>query len=195
MKHLFSVTKSFDRMPRAHAQFQDICEDGSPGSCASLHGYDLKVSIEVSAKELDRYGWVYPFGHFKDIRNFLEYYCDHTSSISAEDPRRDKTIEDVATGMSLVQTIRVMPYGVSMEMMSLFLLEQAAGYIYKTSEGRCAITKIEFREHDNNQGQVILDFDKSLEIGKRLQDEKQLVQKSVWDFELPSDAIKRIIGE
>jgi 6-pyruvoyl-tetrahydropterin synthase len=193
--HLFSVTKAFDRMPRAHAQFQDCNADGSPGPCANLHGYDLIVSIEVSAKELDQYGWVYGFGNFKKIRQFLEYYCDHTSAISAEDPRRKRVLEELSSGNSLYGTMRLMPYGVSMEMMSLFLLEQTAGYIYNTSEGRCAITKIEFREHSANQGQLVIDFDKSLEIGKRLSDKPTLNSNPIWDFERPASAVKRILGE
>lgn len=195
MNHLFSVTKSFDRLPRAHAQFQDCNADGSPGPCANLHGYDLKVNIEVSAIELDQYGWVYGFGNFKKIRQFLEYYCDHTSAISAEDPRRKQVLADLSTGTSLFGTIRMMPYGVSMEMNSLFLFEQAAGYIYKSSEGRCAITKIEFREHEANQGQLVIDFQKSLSIGASLQDAPQLVIKPIWDFERPADAVKRILQQ
>jgi 6-pyruvoyl-tetrahydropterin synthase len=193
-EHLFSVTKTFDRMPRAHAQFQDRCDDGSPGPCANLHGYDLNVNIEVSANQLDQYGWVYPFGHFKKIRNFLEFYCDHTSAVSAEDPRREQIIKSLEAGDSLFGTMRMMPFGVSMEMMSLFLFEQANGYVYQTSEGRCAITKIEFREHAANQGQLVIGFNKSHTLAKAQADTNQLVCTPIWDFESPASAVNRILG-
>lgn len=189
---MFTVTKSFHKLPTAHCQFQDVCEDGSPGSCASIHGYDRSVEIKIGCSELDVYGWVYPFGHFKKIREWLEFYFDHTSVFPANDPRLEAIKQAREAG--LISTARLLPYGVSMEMSSLFLFEQANGYVYATSGGRCAITDIEFREHDSNAGSFSIDINKSLEIGKRINDSNtsQLVMESDWKFELPADAIKRI---
>ncbi len=41
-------TKKYLNLPCAHAQFFDKNPDGSPGHCASIHGYDRAVEITFS---------------------------------------------------------------------------------------------------------------------------------------------------
>jgi len=189
---MFTVTKSFHKLPTAHCQFQDVCEDGSPGQCASLHGYDRSVTIKIGCTELDPYGWVYPFGHFKQIRKWLEYYFDHTSVFPANDPRMVDIKRAIDSG--IISTARILPYGVSMEMSALFLFEQVNGYINQTSNGRCGIVDIEFREHDSNAGSLSIPLEKSIKIGSEISMAQldQLVMKPEWDFEIPQLAIQRI---
>lgn len=194
--HIFSVNKSFHKLPTAHCQFQDVNPDGTYGACRSLHGYDRSVNIQVSCAKLDDYGWVYGFGGFKAIRKFLEYYFDHTSVFPANDPRIEAIVAEMNKVDSFLGTARVLPSGVSMEMSALFLFDQANQYIYESSDGRCAITKIEFREHDSNQGQLEIDFAKSYELAQQSHwaANEQLVMKPVWDYESPTDAVKRILN-
>ena len=190
MSHIFTVTKTFEKLPVAHCQFQDVKEDGSPGECAALHGYDRSVTITIGAKKLDLHGWVFPFGAFKAIRKWLEFYFDHTSVFPASDPRMAAIL--AARDSGIIGTARILPYGVSMEMSALFLYEQANRYVYEQSQGRCAITAIEFREHSSNAGQLIVDFDKSISLAESFSGD-QLVQDSTWAFELPELAIARIL--
>jgi 6-pyruvoyl-tetrahydropterin synthase len=191
MGHLYSVTKSFDGLPTAHCQFQDICEDGSPGACAALHGYDRIVTIKVSAGELDEYGWVFPFGAFKNIRSWLEYYFDHTSVFPANDPRLDSIKEARESG--IIGTARLLPYGVSMEMSALFLYEHANRYVYEQSGGRAAITHIEFREHHKNAGEINVDYLTSMANARLMEGWPQLVKQSDWKFVSPKIASERIL--
>ena len=192
---MFTVTKKLGPFPVAHCQFQDIKEDGSVGNCAALHGYDRSVSFTIGCTETDEYGWVYPFGHFKKIRKFLEYYMDHTSVIPANDDRiNSPEFKKMIEPGQLLATARILPYGVSMEMSALFAYEQINGYVYETSGGRCAITHINFMENDINAGQLVVDFKRSHQIGCALASKPQLVEKQVWRFEEPRVAIERILG-
>lgn len=191
MNHLFSVTKTFENLPVAHCQFQDVREDGSPGDCAALHGYDRSVTIEVSSAQLDEHGWVFPFGAFKQIKQWLEFYFDHTSVFPASDPRMKDIKKAIAAG--ILGTGRILPYGVSMEMSALFLYEQANRYIFESSDKRACITNIEFREHQKNAGNIRIDYDKSMANAKLTKGAPQLVMESEWKFETPNIAVPRIL--
>lgn len=191
MSHLFQVTKSFDGLPTAHCQFQDVHEDGSPGSCAALHGYDRIVTIKVASAELDEFGWVFPFGAFKKIRNWLEFYFDHTSVFPANDPRMSAILAAKESG--IIGTARILPYGVSMEMSALFLYEMANRYVYESSDGRACITHIEFREHHKNAGEINIDYDTSMNNAKLSEGLPQLVTRDTWNFEYPALASERIL--
>ena len=191
MEHLFSVTKVFENLPVAHCQFQDQNDDGSPGACASLHGYDRSVTLEVTCEELDEYGWVFPFGSFKQVRNWCEYYFDHTAVFPANDPRLDDIKLGIKAGF--IGESRILPYGVSMEMSALFLYEQANRYIFDESEGRACITKIEFREHQKNAGHITIDYHRSMENARKFKGD-QLVCDKEWEFETPASAVNRILG-
>lgn len=192
-QHQFTVIKTFEKLPVAHCQFQDKLEDGSPGICSSLHGYSRSVIITIAAKELDPYGWVFPFGAFKAIRSWLEFYFDHTSIFPANDPRMDAILSARASGIT--GETRLLPYGVSMEMSSLFLYENANHYVYEQSDGRAAITKIEFREHSSNAGDLSINLDRSIQNAMRsiVNKAPQLVKNEIWEFEAPSSAIARIL--
>lgn len=189
----FKVTKTFPNLPVAHCQYQDVNEDGSPGACAAFHGYDRSVTVQISADSLDEYGWVFPFGAFKEIRNFLEYYYDHTAVIPASDPRLEAAL--AAKNAGILGTLRVLPYGVSMEMCSLHLYENIARYVWEQSDGRCFVTRIEFREHEKNSGELELSLEESRKYTLRMVsgDKEQLVMKSVHEAESAPDAVNRIL--
>lgn len=148
-----SSTKKFGGFPCAHAQWFDTNKDGTPGACSAFHGYDRFVKLTFTG-EPDKYGWVYPFGGLKEVRSWLEFYFDHTSILPANDPwleqYKEKTYVDIIEENPRLATLRILPYGVSMEMSSLFIWEHVNPYIYSTSEGRVTLTKVECIEHDNN---------------------------------------------
>ena len=114
-------TKKYLNLPCAHAQHFDRKEDGSHGHCASIHGYDRSVEVTFSG-EVDEHGWIVSFGGLKKVKQFIEFYQDHVTCLPADDPRIDKLVKDGhANSDGLLSTLRVLPYGVSMEMTSLFL--------------------------------------------------------------------------
>jgi 6-pyruvoyl-tetrahydropterin synthase len=142
-------TKAWHKLPCGHAQWFDKNPDGSPGACANVHGYDRSIKMTF-AGEVDEMGWIVPFGELKSVKKFLEYYFDHTTVIPANDPRLN-AFRDVinATDPPMFQ-LRILPYGVSMEMSSRFIWEQVNPFILNVTDGRCYVEKVECIEHDSN---------------------------------------------
>jgi len=139
-------TKSYWKLPTSHMQWFDQNADGSPGPCAKWHGYDRSFHFEF-AGDIDDHGWIVGFGDLKPVKAFLEYYFDHTALVSADDPRMPDILAASDAG---IVDLRILPYGVSMEMTSLFIFEQVNPFIFQISGGRAYVRKIESREHDSN---------------------------------------------
>ena len=184
-------TKSYYNLPVAHMQWFDTDESGEActGPCSKWHGYDRSVHFEFSG-EADEHGWIVGFGDLRPVKAFLEYYFDHTALISADDPRMEAAMAADKAG---IVDLRILPYGVSMEMSSIFVWENVNPFIYKITDGRACITKIEFREHQKNAGQVVIDYAKSMANAKLANDMPQLVMESEWKFEEPAIAVPRIL--
>lgn len=190
----FSAVKTFPNMPCAHQQWFDTDETGEDfsGSCAKFHGYDRSVTLKIEGI-IDGHGWVFPFGHFKQIRKFLEYYFDHTALIGADDPRLAGTIE--FNKHAKLFNLRVMPYGVSMEMSALFIWIWVNAYVFKVTKGRCVLTSIECREHEKNA--AILEFPawEAHAAAKKIIEEKygdMLPEIAVWPFISPLSVLASI---
>jgi len=169
-------TKSYWKLPCAHMQWFDTNESGEPGTgpCAKWHGYDRSVHFEFSGTT-DEHGWIVGFGDLKPVKAFLEYYFDHTALVSANDPRMEDIIQAKEKGLV---DLRVMPYGVSMEMSSIFVWEQVNPFIYFTTEGRAWVSRVELREHDSNSAFIEIDKDTAIKQAQALPE--FLVQKDEW---------------
>ena len=176
-------TKSYYHLPVAHMQWFDTDETGAEctGPCSKWHGYDRSVHFEF-AGEADEHGWVVGFGDLKPIKVFLEYYFDHTALIGADDPRMEDALK--ARDAGLVD-LRVMPYGVSMEMSSIFIWEQ----VNPLTDGRVYISRVECREHEKNSAFIELDSKAALKQGKSAED--HLEMKWEWDFVKPSNILSK----
>lgn len=58
-----------------------------PGKCASLHGHNGVVEIEISGKILDSLGMVIDFAQVKSLINaWVEEHLDHRTILKADDP-------------------------------------------------------------------------------------------------------------
>jgi len=178
--------KSFHKLPCAHAQFQDF-----DGPCKTFHGYDRSVSFEFSG-EIDEYGWLVGFGHLKPVRAFLEYYFDHTAVAPANDPRLAEIIKAEEAGLF---TLRVLPYGVSMEMSALFIWEQVNPFIHKITDGRAWISRIECREQDSNAASIEVptrSYRMKHEMEVKAKQGEYLTLNPRWDYKKPQDVLYRI---
>lgn len=185
-------TKSYFNLACAHAQYFDEDEDGSPGACASLHGYDRSVHFLFTGTP-DEQGWIFPFGKLKAVKEFLEYYFDHTSLLPANDPRLNTIPFEMLTKGGIIGTLRVLPYGVSMEMSSMFIWEQVNAYIYKITEGRVCVAQVEVKEHERNSGIFKVTEHKAKNHGRQhFRDEEFLIKKPIWEYETPADAWFRL---
>lgn len=57
--------------------------------CNQLHGYSISVEYKLEAETLDARNWVFDFGGFKPIKQWLEDHFDHKLLVAADDPRLD----------------------------------------------------------------------------------------------------------
>ena len=189
-------TKLFDRMPCSHLQFfdTDTGEMDYSGACAKWHGYSRSFKFEFSGIP-DQYGWVVPFGKLKQVRSFLNYYFDHTAIAPANDPRMINILE--VEKMKLVE-LRVLPYGVSMEMSALFVWEIVNAYIMHMTDFRCFVSKLEVIEHEPNSGIIEVSFGEAEKLAKNIiaaikpsVSEDLLIKKPIWDAEKIHDYLVR----
>jgi len=189
------ATKVYKNLPCGHAQYFDTKEDGSPGHCAQVHGYDRSVEFTF-AGEPDEHGWIVPFGGLKPVKDFLEYYFDHVTVLPADDPRIADIPEHMTDAGGVLGTLRVLPSGVSMEMSSIFIWEHVNAYIYNMTDGRCYVERVRVYEHERNDAMCEVDWPTAQESAvKLLQKESDvLLQKPRWDWESPKDLMKRING-
>ena len=189
------ATKVFKYLPCGHAQYFDKEPDGSPGECASVHGYDREVEFTF-AGDIDEHGWIVPFGELKPVKDFLEYYFDHVTVLPADDPRLGDITPELTKEGGLLGTLRVLPSGVSMEMSSVFIWEHVNHYIYKITNGRCYVERVRVYEHNRNDAMCEVDRETAREDAQRknktLLDPLPLEPR--WDWEAPKDLMKRING-
>ena len=187
------ATKVYKNLPCAHAQWFDTLEDGSPGHCAQVHGYDRSVEFTFTG-DPDEHGWIVPFGDLKPVKEFLEYYFDHVTVLPADDPRLEQLLntEHVAS-TGLLGTLRVLPYGVSMEMSSMFIWEHVNAYIYQRTSGRCWVERVRVYEHERNDAMCEVDKDTAhLDAQRKIPSGDLLPLKPEWDWETPWQAMQRI---
>jgi len=186
------ATKVFKNLPCGHAQWFDTNEDGTPGHCAQVHGYDRSVEFTF-AGDIDKHGWIVPFGGLKPVKEFLEYYFDHVTVLPADDPRLNNIPDSLTDTGGLLGTLRVLPSGVSMEMSSLFIWEHVNHYIYKLTQGRCYVERVRVYEHERNDAMVEVDEDTAkTDAQRKMPSEQTLPMKSRWDWEAPEEALKRL---
>ena len=123
----------------------------------------------------------------KPVKEFLEFYFDHTALISADDPRVEKAVQ--AHEDELVD-LRILPYGVSMEMSSIFIWEQVNPFISSVTDGRSYISRVECREHEKNSAFIEIEEKVALKQGKLTK--RYLQQYTTWRrFVKPSDILKK----
>lgn len=176
-------TKAWHKLPCGHAQWFDKNPDGSPGGCSSVHGYDRSVKMTF-AGEVDDNGWIVPFGDLKSIKKFLEYYFDHTTVIPANDPRVENFRRAASMTKPPMFDLRVLPYGVSMEMSSRFIWEQVNPFIIEVTEGRCYVEKVECMEHDSNAAYVEVTEEEARNQAQSV--EELLIMKPEWECISPT---------
>lgn len=180
-------TKAFTNLPCAHAQYFDKELDGSPGECASIHGYDRTVKLTFSGS-VDSNGWIVPFGELKQVKEFIEYYFDHTTVLPADDPRVYNIPISMMKPGEILSTLRVLPYGVSMEMSSLFVWEWVSPFITSVTHGRCYVSKVECIEHERNSAFITVDRDTAMRRYQFCVDNALdvLPKERLWDYVNPS---------
>lgn len=78
---MYLINKKFKGYPFAHRQ------PTHDGHCKLVHGHNWDFEICLKSKELDDHGFVYDFGKFKWLKEWLTENFDHTCLINTDDPQ------------------------------------------------------------------------------------------------------------
>jgi Mg-chelatase subunit ChlD len=82
--------------------------------------------------------------------------------------------------------LRVLPYGVSMEMSSRFIWEQVNPFIFVVTDGRCYVEKVESIEHDSNSAYVEVSKEEA-ETQALMTKNEFLIMKPEWEWQPPKE--------
>ena len=100
---MFKVTKTFGHNEGLSCCFRQWRADSH---CKFIHGYALKVSITFSSEDLDIRNWVIDYGGFKEVKDFLHRWFDHTTLVAEDDP--ELSVFEVLFEKGLIQ-LRTLP--------------------------------------------------------------------------------------
>lgn len=76
---MFSVTKEFS-FDSAHRLV-----NGYKGKCANIHGHTWRVRLTITGDTLNQYGFLWDFGDFKPIKEFIDQELDHAMLVAHTD--------------------------------------------------------------------------------------------------------------
>jgi len=83
--------------------------------------------------------------------------------------------------------LRILPYGVSMEMSSRFIWEQVNPFILNVTDSRCYVEKVECIEHDSNAAFVEVTEEEARQQYNSVNNpnDQFLIMKPEWDWVSP----------
>lgn len=79
MTHLH-ITKTYTDFPAGHRQ------PSHKGHCRYVHGHNYDFVIEFGCTHLDENGFIVDFGDIGYVKDWLNYWFDHTLFITNKDP-------------------------------------------------------------------------------------------------------------
>ncbi len=136
----FISTKTFIGFPCTHRQFN------ASSHCRFVHGYSRSFYFEFACDQMSKEGWVLDFGGLKKVKDWLNYFFDHTFLASEADPFL-QLFKDLDK-KGIIQ-LRVMP-NVSMEGSAEFVYKNVNKIIDEITNSRVWVTKVEVRENQKN---------------------------------------------
>jgi len=136
----FQSTKVFDGFSTAFRQWR-----ADHSHCRFVHGYALSFKVWFEG-DLDDRNWVTDFGGFKEIKEDLAMWFDHTLVVAEDDPAMESFKELDSLG---VADLRVMP-AVGCERFAMFVFEKVDAAIQAMTASRVRAVKVECFEHGKN---------------------------------------------
>lgn len=146
----FTVTKTFGHERGLSACFRQW---RAPSHCHLLHGYALAVTFTIVAETLDERNWVFDFGRFGQIKDFLSNYFDHKLLVAADDPGLAELCALNSSGFAEVLVLD----DVGCEAFARFIYNNTAKHFADASRG-CYLQSVEVREHGSNAASYTTPF-------------------------------------
>ncbi len=86
---MYKVTKTYGHDRGYSCAFRQWSAESN---CKYLHGYSLGFKITLQSPTLDINNWVYDFGNFSFLENWLTQNFDHTLLVAKNDPEKEMLI-------------------------------------------------------------------------------------------------------
>ena len=83
---MYKVTKTYGHDRGYSCAFRQWSAESN---CKYLHGYSLGFKITLQSPTLDINNWVYDFGNFLFLENWLTQNFDHTLLVAKNDPEKE----------------------------------------------------------------------------------------------------------
>ena len=145
----FQSSKVFDGFSTVFRQWK--AEDTH---CRFLHGYGISFKVYFEG-ELDHRNWVWDFGGMKRAKTkidgmspkeWMDYMFDHTIIVAADDPYINTFQQLDNAGIAQV---RIVP-ATGAEKFAEYIYNKLSKFVYKETEDRVTIKRVEFMEHNKN---------------------------------------------
>lgn len=78
---MYTITKRLNNYPFGHRQWRH------DGHCRHVHGHNWHFEIEIQAEALDEQGFIFDFGKFAPVKEYLKKMFDHTLVLNSDDPK------------------------------------------------------------------------------------------------------------
>lgn len=136
----FTATKTFRNLPTCHRAWR------AASHCRFVHGYSRSYSFHFACSELSPEGFVVDFGGLKQLKEWLEYWFDHTVLVAADDPALH-TFQQLHDAELIDMRVMDAP---TMEGSARFVFEYADALVREQTGGRAWCVAVEARENDKN---------------------------------------------
>ena len=141
-KYRYTCTKQYFNLPCAHRQH------GHDGHCRFIHGYSRSFKFYFACHELDSNHYVFDFGKLKELKEHLEYMCDHTLLINEQDPYLEMFKDMHEKELCNLRVVK----NCGAEAMAQYFLDFADELVRRKSENRAWCFKVIQWENDKNTG-------------------------------------------
>lgn len=138
-RNMYRIKKTFGSYPFGHRQHNH------EGHCAKVHGHNWTFTIELESSILDENGFVYDFGKFKELKEWLTYMFDHTLLINERDPEKEHFTNSETCKL---WDVRVVPNG-SAETLAEFIANHIEINVLKGHNAR--LVSVTAKEDEKNE--------------------------------------------
>jgi|TARA_B110000438_G_C15163439_1_gene372782 6-pyruvoyltetrahydropterin/6-carboxytetrahydropterin synthase len=144
----FQVIKTFGSERGFSCAFRQWRADSN---CKLIHGYSLGFKFTLEASELDEKSWVYDFGGFSKIQQWIKDHFDHTLVIAKDDPKFQE-LKNLDNDLGIAKVIEMNDVGC--EKFAEVTFEFASSYIQEQTNNRVKLISVEVFEHGANSAVV-----------------------------------------
>lgn len=118
--------------------------------CRYLHGYALRVELEIGCEKRDENGWVFDYGGFKQVKEWLKDVFDHKAIVAQSDPLLALFMEMQRQGLARL----ILVPEVGCENFAAFIAEYVERFLieYEEANGErgLKLLRVTVKERDNN---------------------------------------------